>query len=80
MKRLLSLFLLLSILLSLLTACSTTPGDTSSGGSDAEAVQIPQRFFPTKSTKLTIVKLNFLLLWVQSNKVFSEVSPVRSEP
>ena len=45
MKRLLSLFLLLSILLSLLTACSTTPGDPSSGGSDAEAVQIPQRFF-----------------------------------
>ena len=35
---------------------------------------------PTKSTKLTIVKLNFLLLWVQSNKVFSEVSPVKSEP
>ncbi len=45
MKRLLSLLLLLSILLSLLTACNTTPGDTSSGGSDAEAVQIPQRFF-----------------------------------
>ena len=45
MKRLLSFFLLLSILLSLLTACSTIPEDTSSGASDAEAVQIPQRFF-----------------------------------